>query len=863
MKHITKKTLIELFIIIMPIIDILNTITGISLSLYFRGLFLGIVLYLFLFKTNSKYKKISYVFLLIIAIFSGIYIYHYYTLNGTYEIVEEITTLIKFIYLPILISSLLNVYDEEKLNINKIMLNLSLIYIALIILPTLFGISLPSYEYAKKGYSGLFYSPNELGSILAILSPFVILNIQNKDKKIINIIISVLFIITSFILGTKAPIIGLSLTLIAAICISILRLKTKSKSISNIFINISLLIVMLLIYNNSYLHYNLTYQQNNYNENNILEEINPDEVDELLSNNNYINFPVNTYNTKYIDNKLLNLIFSSRNVYMKENIAKYQNTILSKQIYGLTLGKTPNNFGRTNMSELDIIDIFIYYGIVGVLVLLLYIFVIACLTFIKFCKRFFTNIENNFLCEVILSFAIGLALSITAGHTISAPAVSTILALSIIYIVNEFKLLAKFKKVNFKPVIIVTILILTTSFIIINSSNKEYYLKASLKNNTLSFNKEIMKLNEETISYNGITDKLTYYVPKQYKNLQIIHVLRTFNDNTINYFTVINNDNINAKIDILLEYDYDTTEYYKNSLYIKGKENIQVSNTYHYILNKNDISSINKYSIKTLLNESKDYLVKDKLITKSIETKAYSSADTYIISSPHLLINSNEELNWNSFNGTYENITKNVYAKTLSNVFLDYTSSYYNDIILNNYLMSLYKYSNYRKYIWYQDWDLTGKHDNLYLDLNLNYNIAHTLNNLNINNEISSNIVNLVKSNYENNTYTTTKNGIIFSNIYDPTFKNQVILLNILIEYNKINPDKELNNIITSLLKELENPSWQTKTKIHEYYEDNKYKGEIKKEDILNELTILKDNLKKINKNTTKIEEYLKLLEEN
>ena len=40
LKKINKINLIELFILIMPFIDMLNVITGHSISLYVRGLFL-------------------------------------------------------------------------------------------------------------------------------------------------------------------------------------------------------------------------------------------------------------------------------------------------------------------------------------------------------------------------------------------------------------------------------------------------------------------------------------------------------------------------------------------------------------------------------------------------------------------------------------------------------------------------------------------------------------------------------------------------------------------------------------------------------------------------------------------------------
>ena len=59
--------------------------------------------------------------------------------------------------------------------------------------------------------------------------------------------------------------------------------------------------------------------------------------------------------------------------------------------------------------------------------------------------------------------------------------------------------------------------------------------------------------------------------------------------------------------------------------------------------------------------------------------------------------------------------------------------------------------------------DLNNNHNNLYINLPLNYNIAHTLNNLNIDNNIIPSIVELIKNEYQNKVYIKTKKGIILN----------------------------------------------------------------------------------------------------
>ena len=113
-EELKKIDIIELLILLMPLIDILNTVTNISLSLLYRGLFLAMVLFFFLFKNDSKLKKGSFCLLFVIFSFALVFSFNYYLNNGFINLFWEITTLIKFIYLPILTICLVNHYDDKN-----------------------------------------------------------------------------------------------------------------------------------------------------------------------------------------------------------------------------------------------------------------------------------------------------------------------------------------------------------------------------------------------------------------------------------------------------------------------------------------------------------------------------------------------------------------------------------------------------------------------------------------------------------------------------------------------------------------------------------------------------------------------------
>ncbi len=861
MKNIKNINLLEFVILLMPIIDILNTITHMSLSLYFRGLFLVVIVLYFLFKVKSKYKNISFILLTLIGVFSIIYLGHYYTINGTYNLVNEITSLIKFIYLPVSSIILVNIYEEKQFDLPKTMLRLTIIYIILTLIPTILGIALPSYDYGKLGYSGLFYSPNELGSILAILSPFSILALQQDNHKISNLIISIFFIITCFILGTKAPIIGLMISLLGVTFITICRIFNHKKNYRNLIINIFLILFTIFIYENSYLKYNINYQGEEFT---TKEQEKAQNKEGININEDYLNFPIHNYGEEYKDNKIINLIFSSRDVFLNSNLAKYKHAPITNKIYGLSLGLNQNNNGEDNMSELDFLDIFIYYGLIGFIILGTYLIYLLVLMIIKFFQNFKKNIQNNELCAMCLSFGIALSLALTAGHTLSAPAVSTILLIPIVYLITKFKVISKIPKINIKILSIgLSCFILLSTLLIINDYHQTYNLEITLDDN-LTFSDEVLKLEVEKVKYQDTTDILTYYVPKKYHNLAIIHVKRTCQDITTNFFTILNNEGITAHITLNISDDYTSKTLNKNSLSLKGDTNLLIANTYHYTLSSDTLTSFNKYAVKNLIKEESDYLTNTSLITKKISLKPFTSIDTYIINSKDNLITTNDELNWVAFNGSYEANLNNLYTRNYATLTLKYGPEF-NDYLTNNYLFTLAKYTNVENNIYYQEYELNNTsniHYTIFNNAYLNYQIYNTLTSNKIKNNLLTNYVNTIKKEYEEKNYIKTSSGIIFNNFLDSTFDNQIVVLNFLTEYNKTNKDKEITNIINALLGELNNPQWLTKNSIHEYLNyEKEYVGTLLDPSItLNNLTILNNNLLKLNIDNQKIEEYLKIL---
>ena len=624
LEKLKKIDIVKLLILLMPLIDVFNTITGISLSLLYRGLFLAIILFIFLFKNKSKYKQSSLCLIFVIVCFAFVFITNYYLNNGFNNIFNEMATLIKFIYLPIMTICLVNYYDNKDLKISEIMLKLAWIYIIYLLLPTIFGISYSSYDYGKKGFTGLFYAPNEVGTILAILTPFVIFNIQKKENKIFSILLGILFIITAFILGTKTPVIGLAITLLGVLIISIIREIISKKNVKNIIINICLILLSFLIYNHSYLVYNMHYQGNIYDVNNFenilsnFDNINFYNNEELHKKDYLINFPTSydKFDLKEIDNKILNIIFSSRNIYMTKNLNAYKNSSLTKKIIGLSFyGDANSEAGK--LAELDFADILVNYGIVGFLILTLYLIIITISVLIKFLKKFKENIMDDQLCATYLGFLIAFLIALTAGHTLGAPAVSTILSLITVYLIKKYNLL-KIHQLGNTILIIVSSLyvIFTISYLVLPMENKIININVT---DNISFENDIKLVESEKIKYNGIEDELNFYGNSHFK---IILVKRTIDeDNKILFLTFINNLDKNVLVNMEFNNTYDSYQMGLNNLILFSDKKMLISDSYHYNNINNDIKQFNKNIVKNLLLEQQDYKEINHKIKKSFNIK--------------------------------------------------------------------------------------------------------------------------------------------------------------------------------------------------------------------------------------------------
>ena len=550
---------------------------------------------------------------------------------------------------------------------------------------------------------------------------------------------------------------------------------------------------------------------------------------------------------------------------MTENLNAYINASNAKKTFGLSLyGSSEKVSGK--LAELDFIDIFTNYGIIGFIVLTIYLFLILIIIIIKFLKDFKNNILDDEVCSNCLSFSIAILISLTAGHVLGAPAVSTILSLTMVYLIKKFNLFKDNKLIDIILILISAFyLLLAITYLCIPYNNS--IVKINIINNDITIENNVKLVESKEITYNNIKDKLFYYVPTDNKRFKIIYVKRIFeNNDEINFLTFNNEEDKNILVQMTILNDYSKYEETANGLLIESDQNILISNSYHYNNITNNVKKFNKNAAKNLLKEQIDFSRNNGQVRKNINIKSNTSVDSYIIVSNNDLINKNEIIPWLSYNGTYERKTDSIYTKTLDNINLDYSLEYFNNLLIKNYLITLNKYSNNQNNIWYKDYEIDNEsnvsHNDIYLDFGLNYDIYSNLELFNIKtSSIYENISNILLKELDAGNYIETKNGIIFNKYIEPTFNNQIAILNILLKDYNNNKRYRIKNLINNLLSELENDNWVFNDNIHEYLTEEKtYQGEIKDFNIISDLISLNENLHNVYIYNSKIDNYINIL---
>lgn len=432
--------ILEIYIVIQFIIDVATSFCvryvseSLSLGIFMRTAFLIVLVCYSFFKSDKKDKIKLLIFYVVLGAYLVAFLAMSYKMYGMIGFFSQIKGALKTFYLPIILVALFSIWKNKNIKLNNNIFIYTLLgYTGVIFFARIFNISYSSYPSYNNGAGtmGLFYAANEIGGILSLLAPFTFLELLNGKRKMINVIALIVLIFASLELGTKVPFISLILVIFVALYSCIVKLFNKSERKENIqkfgvIVAIAFCIIMLFPYMPISINMKNAYGIS---------------IPRLINNNNN-NKNIGTEPTEIPPNEkpetkeqIETAVYSSRNIYLEDNLEKYSKSSLASKILGIGyLREEPDTKEITELKlvEIDYYDIFVCHGIVGTLI---YIVPFMYL-FFKTLNKILKNIKKVFLDRELIfmeySIMIALIVAFTAGHIFTAPGPALFLAINIL-----------------------------------------------------------------------------------------------------------------------------------------------------------------------------------------------------------------------------------------------------------------------------------------------------------------------------------------------------------------------------------------------------------------------------------------------
>lgn len=805
------KKIIKALVITSPILDLLISLLIYKYSSFsfigtaIRGvILLCFMIYVLILNKNTNKKIFHYMLIVLCFIFifmlNRVLIY-----PNLFK--SELIAIIKSMFFPLMLSCMLIVNKNE--DDNSILYFTGIIYMILLIIPMFTGTGISSYSNSKAGNLGWFYSPNEISSIVSMLCPFILIKpIKEKNNNTVKLLYSILalvYVVTICNIGTKTPVIAAILTITVMLIISIIKCfkhnSTRKNEIGNIIILIVLILTTLgtglfsnfltnlgvqndfyndVVKGNDKIKNNTTKNDNSIPSNNgnstpgnststpneIVNEPDIIKSDTSIEDNYYSLLKDTFYYNRDYDYKstpFLNMILSSRDIYLVRKIQNLDNYKLYDYLFGLGKNQRIDNELSDKNIEIDFLDILFNYGIIGFII---YFSLLICV--IYFILKYFINKPNKVfsnynLLELYISIVLMILISCLSGHVLGAPSVALILSIIISKVYNMIYSIpdSNTKNISVKVIITYTLILLLVSAIsLINykiiNNNIELNLTFDDDYKVTSDEKiENILVKHEVVNSEFAKDVLNIYSIKL-GNKEIFKYLiveRTFENNiTYKYFTgknlTFDKININFAVNKLYENNKNFKEYEitKPYSYTVGQDKLTLPSLYSYdeddsmLIYKTYVYSIlceeykdNDYSI--LKEFSKEVNYDNNKNKNTITLGSNEFFDQLIVVSENNLFDNEQEIEkysqlinegetgvWVSYDGRYsklpysiEPFTKEGYGRNVGGysekkIFTEYENNnnqFFKTIIYNS-LHTLDKYMpRYKNGVWLTEYTST------------------------------------------------------------------------------------------------------------------------------------------------------------
>ncbi|EJR28683.1 MULTISPECIES: O-antigen ligase family protein [Bacillus] len=466
------------FIILQPVLDLLTSLSIVLLKsnatvgILVRFLIMAVGGIYILIQAKEKENRKFLIYLILLAVVLGIGFINNKLVKNPIVLGEEVKFVAKALYIYIMLGSYILALKslKKKVNISDKVRN-SIVYSTLIInaimvisisTSTDFG----SYQWMKVGSRGWFYAGNELGSILAIIFPIVVLYSIQKTKSVKHVLYwipSLLMIYSLIQVGTKVGMGSIGATLAAAIGIIVLQLlfdrknPNKRSLVLNGLIAIVLLAGVVGTFKMTPLAQNMGIHNNYLSEQNVAQQSQKEkEIKEKIKKEekqHKVEKPEEKAKVEAEVKKELekeqkkenqeNLIFSGRQVYEERHKQFFKEAPMSQKLLGMGYaGNYKYNEQKQpdpKLIEMDFHDWFYDFGIIGFALLMIPFIYYGLRILLAFITRF-KEIFNIKYGMITASLVLALGIAYIAGHILTAPGVGIYFVVLLAYLIVDLEI---------------------------------------------------------------------------------------------------------------------------------------------------------------------------------------------------------------------------------------------------------------------------------------------------------------------------------------------------------------------------------------------------------------------------------------
>lgn len=410
LQKIYSSKVVQAIFIILPFIEIitsymvLNTDFPITLGVIYKTLFLlyGLVYLIFVDKEKRKWN-----FILLGAFAITILANVAITLSSfsMSALINKAVSMTKYMCLPITLFFLYRYLKNGNEFSLKTLVYSAGIYATTILLSAITGTALPTYDTApERGISGWIYSGNELSAMMALFYPIVIYYAA-KYKSLSFIYVLAVMTYGLLVIGTKTALIGLVFSILAILIFSIIAFAWKKTKIakSTLIITIILTVAVAIA-----MPYSPSYKYIEGRINKLISQSQQEDGEEQ-------------------QNGVENLIFNGREKYVYEQKKLAADASPLELLVGLKdEHRVIDDTGNYTVVERDFHDVKFGYGLIGLAIYLIPIFLIAISFFVRLFKNFKQEFTVRNFC-IGLSGLLGIGISYIVGHVLLAPTVAMFL----------------------------------------------------------------------------------------------------------------------------------------------------------------------------------------------------------------------------------------------------------------------------------------------------------------------------------------------------------------------------------------------------------------------------------------------------